>query len=118
PLLLIVLLSVPAAAADWPQWLGPRRDGSSTEKIKPWKGELKVAWKKAVGPGHSSPVVAGGKVFLFTRVKGKEAEAVTAYDAKTGGELWTRSYPRANFFSPFGTGPQSTPAVAGGKVYS
>jgi outer membrane protein assembly factor BamB len=121
-LLLMVLLSTPALAADWPQWLGPRRDGSSTEKIKPWKGDLPVVWKKATGPGHSSPVIADGKVFLHTRlkdkVKGSEHEAVTAYDAANGKELWSTSYPRADFFSPFGTGPQATPAVAGGKVYS
>jgi outer membrane protein assembly factor BamB len=117
-LLLIVLLGAPLAAADWPQWLGPRRDGTSTEKFKPWKGELKVVWKKEVGPGHSSPVIAGGKVFLHARVPGKEEEAVTAYDAKTGEQLWSTSYERAAFFSPFGTGPQATPAVANGKVYS
>jgi outer membrane protein assembly factor BamB len=121
-LLLIILLSTPVLAADWPQWLGPRRDGSSTEKITPWKGDLQVVWKKTVGAGHSSPVIAGGKVFLHTHVKGKvngsEQEAVTAYDATTGKELWSTSYPRADFFSPFGTGPQATPTVAGGKVYS
>ena len=61
-LLLVVLLAAPVAAEDWPGWLGPRRDGSSSEKIKPWKGDLKVAWKADVGPGHSSPVMAGGKV--------------------------------------------------------
>jgi outer membrane protein assembly factor BamB len=116
-LLLIVLLSVPALAADWPQWLGPRRDGTTTEKIKPFKGKMEVVWKKAVGPGHSSPVIAGGKVFLHSRVKDKEEEAVTAYDAKTGKELWSTSYPRARFYSIFGTGPQATPAVAGGKVF-
>jgi outer membrane protein assembly factor BamB len=115
---LIVMLSMPALAGDWPQWLGPKRDGSSPEKIAPWKGKLEVVWRKAVGPGHSSPVIAGGKVFLHTRVKGKEEEAVTAYDAKTGKELWSTSYPRTKFFSIFGTGPQATPAVAGGKVYS
>src|SRR4051812_21141424 len=117
--LLLLLLSTPALAGDWPQWLGPRRDGSSPEKIKPWKGNLEVVWKKAVGPGHSSPVIAGGKVFLHTQVKGKgkgkEEEAVTAYDAKTGNQLWSTSYPRVDFSSPFGTGPQATPAVVGGK---
>jgi outer membrane protein assembly factor BamB len=116
PLLLVCAL--PAGAADWPQWLGPKRDGSSTEKVKPWKGNLKVLWSKPAGPGHSSPVVAGGKVFLHTQVKDKEEEAVTAYDAKSGKLLWTKAYKREKFRSPFGTGPQATPAVAGGKVYS
>lgn len=119
-LTLLLLAGVPAVAADWPQWLGPNRDGTSTEKIKPWKGKLEVVWKKAVGPGHSSPVIANGKVYLHTRVKDKEKEeeALTCFDAKDGTELWSTPYKREKFFSIFGTGPQATPAVAGGKVYT
>jgi outer membrane protein assembly factor BamB len=109
---------MPVLAADWPQWLGPHRDGVSLEKIKPWKGELKVLWRQAVGPGHSSPVVAGGKVYLHAQVKGEDKEEVLAFDAKTGTKAWNTSYPRGPFFSFFGTGPQGTPAVSGGKVYS
>ncbi len=59
-------------AADWPQWLGPNRDASTSEIIKPWKGELKVLWRQPVGEGHSSPVVAKGKVYLHTKVKNAE----------------------------------------------
>jgi outer membrane protein assembly factor BamB len=118
--LLALLFSVSVLTADWPGWLGPRRDGTSTEKIAAWKGTPKVLWRVAVGPGHSSPIVADGKVFLHTRVKDKdtEAEEVTAYDSKTGKLLWARDYPRSKFSSPFGTGPQATPSVVDGKVYS
>src|SRR5436309_3145766 len=115
---LLLLLGASAPAADWPQWLGPNRDGSSPEKVEPWKGDLKVLWRKPVGEGHSSPVVAGGKVFLFTRVKDKEAEEVTAYDARTGEPVWTKSYERSPFRSLFGAGPQGTPSVVDGKVYT
>lgn len=117
-LFLLVLLTIPAVAADWPGWLGPKRDGTSTEKLAPWKGELKPLWRVPVGPGHSSPVIAGGKVFLHSQVKEKYAEELLAVDAKTGKELWRTSYPRPFFFSPFGTGPQATPIVADGKVYT
>jgi outer membrane protein assembly factor BamB len=115
----VLFLSVaPAAAADWPQWLGPGRDGQTSEKVAPWKGDLKVLWRQPVGEGHSSPIVAGGKVFLHTKVKGKEEEQITAFDAKTGKELWKASNPRAPFTSPFGTGPQATPTFAGGRLYA
>jgi outer membrane protein assembly factor BamB len=113
---LLLCLSAPAFAEDWPGWLGPRRDGTSKETVKPWKGDLKVLWRAPVGPGHSSPVVANGKVYLHARVKDKQAEELLAFDAKTGNKLWGPSYPRGFFFSPFGTGPQATPTVAGGKV--
>src|SRR5262245_58439141 len=127
-LLVAAALTAPALAAeprgsDWPQWLGPKRDGSSPEKVKPWKGnKLEVAWKKAVPEGHSSPVVAGGKVYLFTfgKDKDKEEEAVWCFDASKGDEVWQKSYPREKFTSKwgFGKGPQATPAVADGKVYT
>src|SRR6516164_1610186 len=110
----LILCSSVAAAGDWPQWLGPKRDGSSHEKIAPWKGAPKVAWRKTVGEGHSSPVVADGRVFLHTRVKDKEEEEVAAYDAKTGEELWRKAYSRAKLKNAlFGSGPRGTPVVDG-----
>lgn len=115
---LVLLLSAPAVAGDWPGWLGPKRDGSSAEKVKPWKGELKPLWRKAVGRGHGSAVVAGGVVYLHTQVKDKEAEQLTAFDAKKGDVLWSKSYDRPKFTSQFGTGPRATPAVAGGRVFT
>jgi outer membrane protein assembly factor BamB len=106
-LLLAVLLAAPASAGDWPQWLGPHRDGTTREKVAPWKRAPKVLWRRAVTDGHSSPVVVGNRVFLHTKVKDKDAEQLTAYDAKTGEPVWQKSYPRGKFFSIFGVGPQA-----------
>ena len=74
--LLLLLVVSTAQAADWPQWLGPNRDGSSVETVAPWNGPLKVVWRQPVGEGHSSPVVAAGKVFLHTRVADRDDEEV------------------------------------------
>jgi outer membrane protein assembly factor BamB len=115
---LLFLVAGPLMAADWPGWLGTRRDGTSTEKIKPWKGELKALWRIPVGPGHSSPVISGGKVYLHAQVKGKNAEELLAFDARTGEKRWATSYPRGPFLGIFGTGPQATPIVQGGKVFT
>ena len=117
-LLLLALCVASAPAADWPQWLGPNRDGSSSETVVAWKEPLKTLWHKPVGDGHSSPVVAGGKVFLFTKVKDQNQEELSAYDAKTGELQWHKAYDRPDFFSLFGVGPQATPAVADGRVYT
>jgi outer membrane protein assembly factor BamB len=114
----LVILSGALVAADWPQWLGPKRDGSSTEKVASWKGPLKVVWRRPVGEGHSSPVVAGGRVFLHTKVRADEAEAVAAFDAKDGKPLWEKSYARAPYKGLFGAGPRATPAVVGDRVYT
>src|SRR6266545_3043263 len=117
-LLTLLLVSGIAAAADWPQWLGPHRDGSSTEKVVPWKQAPKVLWRKPVGEGHSSPVVAAGKVFLHTKVKGKDQEELSAYDDRSGERLWHTMYPRESFISLFGNGPRATPAVVKDRVYT
>jgi outer membrane protein assembly factor BamB len=113
-----LVIGVTAQAADWPQWLGPKRDSSTPEKVAAWKGPLKVLWKKSVDEGHSSPVVAGGKVYLHTLVNGTDQEALTAYDLKTGEQLWQTPYDRGPYKGLFGNGPRATPAIADGRVYT
>jgi outer membrane protein assembly factor BamB len=117
---LVVLLSAApvALAGDWPQWLGAHRDGTSTEKIPVWKETPKKLWSQPTGEGYSVPVVAGGRVFIHARVANKDEEELLALDAKTGKELWRKSYSRAPFRSVLNTGPQGTPCVVGGKVYA
>lgn len=105
-------------AEDWPGWLGPRRDGASTEIVAPWKGDLATAWTQPVGEGHSSPVVAGGLVFLHAKPKDQNVERIDAFDAKTGEPKWSRTYERGPFKSLFGNGPRGTPSVVGGKLYA
>jgi outer membrane protein assembly factor BamB len=113
-----LFLPLSLAAADWPQFLGPNRDNTSPETVAPWAGDLKPAWKAPVGDAHSSPVVAGGVVYAFYQPKGKDADALAAFDAATGKPLWEKSYDREKFTPLFGNGPRSTPAVSGGKVYT
>jgi outer membrane protein assembly factor BamB len=107
-----------ATAGDWPQWLGPQRDGSSPDKVAAWKDAPKVLWRATIGEGHSSPVVADGKVFIHVKGKDKNQEEVIAFDAVKGDELWRTGYDRGPFNSVFGAGPRATPIVADGKVYS
>jgi outer membrane protein assembly factor BamB len=117
-LVVLLLGSLTAPAGDWPQWLGPNRDGSSPETVAPWKKAPAVLWRRPVGEGNSSPVVAGGRVFVHSKVMGKNEEEVVARDARTGKELWRTAYPRAPFNSLYGNGARATPAVAGGKLYT
>src|SRR5262245_6975854 len=119
-MVLLVVLVAASPAADWPQWLGPKRDGSTSEKVAPWKtkDDLVVAWKQAIGEGYSSPVVAGGRVFVHARVKDKEEEEVVALDAATGKPLWKDAYERPAYKSVVGTGPRATPTVANKRLYT
>ena len=106
-----------APAADWPQWLGPKRDGGTVEAVEPWKDAPQELWSAKVGPGFSAPVVAAGRVYVHARVPGKDREEMIALDAKSGKELWRTGYDRGPYSSVLNTGPQATPAVAGGRVF-
>lgn len=117
-LLLMCCLPISVSADEWAQWLGPNRDGSSTEVIAPWNGTLKTLWRQSVGEGHSSPVVAKGKVYLHSKVRDSEREQVAAFDASSGKLLWRQEYDRPQFRNIFGNGPRSTPLVDEGLLYT
>ena len=66
-----IFCSLPAPAADWPQWLGPNRDGvwaePGTLDALPKDG-LKRVWTAKIGAGYTGPAVAGGKLLVMDRV--------------------------------------------------
>jgi outer membrane protein assembly factor BamB len=107
-----------SCAADWPQWLGPTRDGASPEKVAPWKDAPKVLWRQPIGEGNSSPIVAGGRIFLQSKVKDRDEEEVLALDANDGKEVWRKTCERGPGKFLYGNGPRATPAVADGKLYT
>lgn len=109
-----------ATAGDWPQLLGPDRNGvySGGDLAASWpeKGPPRL-WKRDVGAGFSNPVVASGRLILFHR-KG-DKEIVESLDAKTGEPGWKFEYP-SNYHDDFGfdEGPRASPVVVAGQVYT
>jgi len=107
-------------AQDWPQWRGPNRDGNAPALTAVWPKALQEEWKVTVGIGHSSPVVADGRTYVFAR-QGEE-EVLLCLDAVTGKELWRSSQPIAYQMHPaatgHGKGPKSTPVVSKGNVFT
>src|SRR5262249_24311943 len=114
----LLLAASAAYSADWPQWLGPRRDGTTVEKVAPWKDAPKVLWRVPLPKGYACPVVAQGRVFVHSAVPDKNAEEVIALDAASGEVRWRDAYDRAPYQSVLGSGPRATPAVVGGRVYT
>jgi outer membrane protein assembly factor BamB len=117
---LFLLLPNVVLAQDWPQFLGPTRNGvySEASPAFSWsKAGPPVLWKRTVGQGFSAPIVAEGRLILFHRVGNKET--VECLEAKTGRPFWTFDYP-TNYRDDFGfdEGPRSTPAVLEGRVYT
>ena len=117
-----ILFRLASVAADWPQWRGPNRDGHVTDFSIPavWPKTLREEWKVTVGVGHSSPVVANGKIYIFAR-QGDD-EVLLCLDAATGKEIWKASEPVSYQMHPaargHGKGPKSTPVVSNGMVYT
>lgn len=109
-----------AAAQDWPQFLGPGRDGRYTGPplAESWPGGGPTRlWSRQVGAGFAGPAVAGGRVILFHRLGGREV--VEALDAGTGDTVWRYDYP-TSYRDDFGfdEGPRSVPVVHDGRVYT
>ncbi|MBN2292563.1 MAG: PQQ-like beta-propeller repeat protein [Pirellulales bacterium] len=68
-LLILVPFISPAAAADWPQFRGPRGQGHSdaTELPLKWSETENITWKVPVeGRGWSSPVIRGNEIWMTT----------------------------------------------------
>jgi outer membrane protein assembly factor BamB len=105
-LLFTVGLSTAAVAADWRQFRGPGGLGVSDEKNLPieWSSQKNVVWKtKLPGPGASSPVTVGGRIFLtcYTgygldkKTPGKMDDLrrhLVCVDRATGKILWTKEF--------------------------
>jgi len=108
------------AAPDWPQYLGPERNGvySGPPLADAWpKSGPRKVWQKSVGEGFAGPVVVGDRVILFHR-RGYD-EVVEALDAGTGDGVWRFAY-RTAYRDDFGfdEGPRAVPVVANGKIYT
>jgi outer membrane protein assembly factor BamB len=116
--------AAPVAAADWPQWRGPNRDGVSHDP-RPLRlaADPPVRWSVPVGFGVASPVVAGGRVVAMGHVKeqgrNRGTDTVWCLDAETGAVVWRQDYEAMSLRTTdiVVLGPRATPAVAGGAVY-
>lgn len=108
-----------ASAGDWPQILGPSRNGVALDEKLADKfpsGGPKTVWQRDVGEGYAGIAVAKEKAVLFHRV-GNE-ELVEAHAAGTGKPLWKQPFPatyRGGINSD--TGPRCTPLIHKDAVY-
>jgi outer membrane protein assembly factor BamB len=108
--------ALPLLSADWPQWRGPSRTGLATESLpEKLPAQPRVLWKKAVGDGFASPIVAGGTVFHLDRSGNRER--VNAWKASDGTSLWTADLD-AIHSDGFGGGPRCTPVATADRVFA
>lgn len=83
-----------AAPAEWPHWLGPNRNGTTSEGSGYDKGAWPPgapAWSRSIGgTGETSPIVAGGRLYTMGYHAGKDT--LYCLDAATGASVWQQSY--------------------------
>lgn len=110
---------VPLAEPEWPAFRGPHRDGVQPGVVldEDWQAHPpKQRWRTRVGPGWSSFSVAGDR--LFTQEQRGENEAIVCYQASSGQELWSHTYPSRFWETVGGAGPRATPTLHGGNLYA
>jgi outer membrane protein assembly factor BamB len=121
-------------AGDWPQFRGPAAQGVGEvtklpDRIGP---NSRTAWKTALPPGHSSPILIRDRIVLTAAVGGKRADAgrdkvvdeggtlqTICLDRKTGKILWRREAPRPRLerYQPTNSPVSPTPVAAGDTIY-
>jgi hypothetical protein len=134
----LVLLAIAAVAQadDWPQWLGPQRDGvwresGIVERLP--TGGPKVVWRTPIGMGYAGPAVAGGRVYVTDRALATDAknpasafdrkstvagnERVVCLDEATGKVIWQHTYD-CPYRVSYAAGPRTTPVIQGGKLWT
>lgn len=105
---------------DWPQFLGPRANGISSETglLDKWPdGGPPVVWEKKIGAGYGAPSVLGKQLVLHHRIG--DEEIVECLDAINGQSLWHFGYP-SHFIDPYGynNGPRGTPVLTTNRCYT
>jgi outer membrane protein assembly factor BamB len=128
-------VSAASRADDWPQWLGPQRDGVWRENdlLERFpKSGPKERWRTPIGSGYAGAAVAGGRVYVTDRVLAGGAanpknpfsrspvngqERVLCLDEATGKIIWSHAYD-CKYEISYPAGPRTTPVVQDGKVYT
>lgn len=114
-----VSLAAEPLVEEWPHFLGPHGNATTEEGplLEKWPEEgLKIVWEQETGDGYSCPVVAGGRLYYFHRVDGKET--LECRKPKTGELIWSYDY-AVEYEDRYGfsPGPRSSAVVADGLVY-
>ena len=101
-----------APHAQWPQFRGPNGSGIDSAAGYPvaFSPAANVAWKAAIPYGQSSPVIAGGRVYLTASEN--DRLLTICLDAATGRELWRREIRPATRHKIFRANDPASPSPA------
>lgn len=113
------LLEQPAGGADFPQFLGPDRNGklAGPKLERDWKQHPpKELWRRVVGKAWSGFAVVGNRA--VTQEQRDDQEMVVCYHLQTGEILWSHADAARHESSLGGIGPRATPTIFKGRVFA
>jgi outer membrane protein assembly factor BamB/Ca2+-binding EF-hand superfamily protein len=111
------------SASNWPGWRGPDGIGVSPEKNLPlnWSTNENVRWRVDLpGPGNSSPIIWGKRVFVTQAIEKDKRRTLMCFDRESGKMWWqsgvayTEQEPTQES-NPYCAG---TPATDGQRVFA
>ncbi|MCA8995758.1 MAG: PQQ-binding-like beta-propeller repeat protein [Planctomycetaceae bacterium] len=117
-ILILLAAGTSAFAGDWPQFLGPDRNGVSTETglINVWpESGPEIVWRRPLGVGMSGIAVVGGTA--WTLFQDDTTQYVVALNAKSGEERWKTAV-APTYKNSMGNGPRATPTVGDDQVFA
>ncbi|MFO1440635.1 MAG: PQQ-binding-like beta-propeller repeat protein [Verrucomicrobiaceae bacterium] len=120
-LLTILAIASFAQAENWPQWRGPRLDGTSVDAGFPVTAEGTKTWQVELpGSGHASPIVWEDKLFTVAALPETEERVLLCLDRATGKLLWQSSVLKApaEGIHKLNSLASSTPATDGERVFT
>ena len=115
----IALASSLEGSAYWTDYRGPNRDGLYDQQpIRThWEdGRLPELWRRKIGGGYASMVVAKGRI--YTIEQRREREVVACYDLASGTEIWSQGWEALFQEGLGGNGPRATPTWREGRIYA
>lgn len=112
-----------AQDCDWPQFRGPRGDGSTRSTGLPlhWDEEHHVKWKTPIpGRAWSSPVIREQQIWLTTATEDGRVLSAVCVDRDSGKvlrHLKLFEVEKPQYCHPFNTYASPTPVVQGDRLY-
>jgi outer membrane protein assembly factor BamB len=117
---LLPVMTAAAFAGDWPQILGPNRNGQAAAErlLERWPASgPAVLWRYPLGSGYAGAAAVGERVIVFHRVGAQER--VESLAAGTGKSQWKADFPaRYRGGVNLDQGPRCVPLVRGDSVYA
>lgn len=117
------LFAATAWGGDWLAWRGPLGTGVSDEQNLPltWSATENVKWQVPLeGPGNSTPIVVGNRVFITSSPAKSELRGLICFNRADGKQLWKQQVEYAGQEPTHVTNPPcaSSPVSDGKLVFA